>query len=94
MVGIGDVLANKYRIERVLGHGGMGYVLAGRHEQLEQQVAIKILTPELCGSEDAVARFLRRARASVPLQSEYVARVLDVGTLDDGSPYIVMEFLD
>jgi len=94
VVGIGDILASKYRVERILGHGGMGYLLAGRHEQLEQQVAIKILTPELCGSEKGVARFLRRARASVPFQSEHVARVLDVGTLDDGVPYMVMEFLE
>jgi len=50
--------------------------------------------PELCENEDAVARFLREARASVRIQSEHIARVLDVGTLDDGAPYMVMEFLE
>jgi len=94
VVGIGDVLANKYRIEQVLGHGATGPLLAGRHEQLDQLLAIKILTPELQGSEGAVARFLRRAQASVVLHSENVARVFDVGTLEDGLPYVVMEFLE
>src|SRR5262245_41429609 len=72
----------------------MGYVVAARHIQLEQQVAIKILMPELCENEDAVARFLREARVSVRIQSEHIARVLDVRTLDDGAPYMVMEFLE
>jgi serine/threonine-protein kinase len=72
----------------------MGYVVAARHVTLDQQVAIKILMPELCENEDAVARFLREARASVRIQSEHIARVLDVGTLDDGAPYMVMEFLE
>src|SRR5689334_22951687 len=94
LVDIGDTLAGKYRVERVLGRGGMGYVVAARHIQLEQQVAIKILMPELCENEDAVARFLREARASVRIQNEHIARVLDVGTLDDGAPYMVMEFLE
>jgi serine/threonine-protein kinase len=94
VVDIGDTLAGKYRVERVLGRGGMGYVVAARHNQLDQQVAIKILMPELCENEDAVARFLREARASVRIQNEHIARVLDVGTLDDGAPYMVMEFLE
>jgi serine/threonine protein kinase len=94
VVDIGDTLAGKYRVERVLGRGGMGYVVAARHIQLEQQLAIKILMPELCENEDAVARFLREARASVRIQNEHIARVLDVGTLDDGAPYMVMEFLE
>ncbi|HEX9296415.1 MAG TPA: protein kinase [Polyangiaceae bacterium] len=94
MVDVGDALAGKYKVERMLGKGGMGYVVAARHMQLEQPVAIKILIPELCENEEAVARFLREARASVRIQSEHVARVLDVGTLDDGAPYMVMEFLE
>jgi len=94
VVGIGDVIADKYRVERLLGHGTRGYVVAARHDRLDHRVAIKVLTPERCDAEDAVARFLREARASVPFQSEHVARVLDVGTLDDGAPYMVMEFLE
>src|SRR6266481_6177407 len=57
VVGIGDILAAKYKVEKTLGKGGMGYVVAARHLQLDQQVAIKILVPELTENEDAVARF-------------------------------------
>ena len=74
--------------------GGMGVVVAARHEQLEQRVAIKFVRDEALGNEDAVARFLREARAAVKLKSEHVARVLDVGTLESGAPYMVMEYLE
>jgi serine/threonine-protein kinase len=93
MVSEGDLLAGKYRVERVLGEGGMGYVVAAMHEHLEQRVAVKLLVPELAEDQDAAARFLREARAAVRIQSEHVARVLDVGELDNGAPYMVMEFL-
>jgi eukaryotic-like serine/threonine-protein kinase len=90
----GDVLAGKYRVERVLGAGGMGVVVAAHHIQLDEKVALKFLLPEALGSPDAVARFLREARAAVKIKSEHVARVADVGQLDNGSPYIVMEYLE
>jgi serine/threonine protein kinase len=90
----GDVLAGKYRVERVLGAGAMGVVVAARHLQLETQVALKFLLPAMMGHPEAVARFAREARAAVRIKSEHVARVLDVGTLDTGAPYIVMEFLE
>jgi serine/threonine-protein kinase len=93
VVGVGDVLAGKYRVEQVLGKGGMGYVVSAIHTQLDQRVAVKFMVPELCEHPEAVARFLREARAAVRIRSEHVARVLDVGTLDDGTPYMVMEFL-
>jgi len=93
MIQQGDLLAGKYRVEQVLGAGGMGYVVAAMHEQLGQRVAVKLLVPELCENEDSVTRFLREARAAVKIQSEHVARVLDVGELTNGSPYMVMEFL-
>lgn len=93
MIQQGDLLAGKYRVEQVLGAGGMGYVVAALHEQLGQRVAVKLLVPELCENEDSVTRFLREARAAVRIQSEHVARVLDVGELTNGSPYMVMEFL-
>jgi serine/threonine-protein kinase len=90
----GDVLAGKYRIERVLGVGGMGVVVAARHEQLGQLVAIKFIREDALGNEDAVERFLREARSAVRLKSDHVARVIDVGKLESGAPYMVMEFLD
>jgi len=90
----GDLLAGKYRVEKVLGAGGMGIVVAARHEQLEQRVAIKFVRDEALGNEEAVERFLREARAAVKLKSEHVAKVLDVGTLESGAPYMVMEYLE
>lgn len=92
-VGIGDILADKYRVEAVLGRGGMGVVVAAQHLQLGQRVAIKFLLVEPAKNSDAVERFLREARAAVRIQSEHVARVIDVGTLASGAPYMVMEFL-
>jgi eukaryotic-like serine/threonine-protein kinase len=90
----GDVLAGKYRIEKVLGMGGMGVVVAARHLQLETKVAIKFLLPEMLKERELVARFAREARAAVKITGEHVARVLDVGTLETGAPFIVMEFLE
>ena len=90
----GDVLAGKYRVERVLGVGGMGVVVAATHLQLEQLVALKFLLPSALLKPSAVGRFEREARAAVRLRSEHVARVIDVGTMEDGAPYIVMEYLE
>src|SRR5580700_1115777 len=90
----GDLLAGKYRVERVLGIGGMGIVVAARHEQLDQRVALKFVREEALGNEEAVERFLREARSAVKLKSEHAAKVLDVGTLESGAPYMVMEFLE
>ncbi|HEY5957496.1 MAG TPA: protein kinase, partial [Polyangiaceae bacterium] len=90
----GQVLAGKYRIEGVLGRGGMGVVVAARHLFLDERVAIKFLLPEITHSAEAIARFEREARAAVKIKSEHVARVLDLGRLDNGAPYIVMEYLE
>ena len=90
----GDVLGGKFRVERVLGTGGMGVIVAAYHLQLEQHVALKFLLPEAAKEEGVVLRFAREARAAAKIQSEHVARVLDVGTLDTGAPYMVMEYLE
>jgi serine/threonine protein kinase len=90
----GDVLAGKYRVERILGAGGMGVVVAAHHLQLDEKVALKFLLPEALGSDQAVARFLQEARAAAKVKSEHVARVIDVGQLENGSPFMVMEYLD
>jgi serine/threonine-protein kinase len=92
-VGPGDVIAGKFRVERVLGEGGMGYVVAARHLQLGQIVALKFMREEIC-TPDYKSRFLREARNTVRLKSKHVSRVLDVGALDGGSPYMVMEYLE
>ncbi len=90
----GTVLAGKYRVERILGTGGMGTVVAAHHLQLDERVALKFLLPQALGSMEAVARFMREARAAVKIKSEHVARVTDVGQLENGAPYMVMEYLD
>jgi serine/threonine protein kinase len=90
----GDLIAEKYEVERVLATGGMGVVLAAQHKQLKRRVALKFLLPELCQASDVVARFLREAQAMTTIQNEHVTRVLDVGTTSDGSPFMVMEYLE
>jgi eukaryotic-like serine/threonine-protein kinase len=93
-VRVGDVLVGKYRVEGVLGMGGMGVVIAARHLQLDTKVALKFLLPAVLENADSVERFAREARAAVQITNEHVARVTDVGTLDNGAPFMVMEFLD
>ncbi len=90
----GDILLGKYRIEKVLGRGGMGIVVAAHHVELGQHYAIKFLLPTGLEHQEAVARFLREARTSAVLKSEHVARVHDVGHAENGAPYMVMEYLE
>jgi len=90
----GTILAGKYRVDRVLGRGGMGVVVEARHISLDDRVALKFLLPEYAAHPDASKRFLREARAAVKIKGPHVARVSDVGTLEDGSPYMVMEYLE
>ena len=73
---------------------GIGVVVAAHHMQLDERVALKFLLPEALGNPEAVARFARKARAAVKIKSEHVARVSDVGTLPNGAPYMVMEYLE
>ena len=89
----GDILAGKYRVEKVLGEGAMGVVVAAMHVHLGERVALKFLKPELAGNQEVVARFLREAQAAVRIKGEHIARVSDVGTLESGAPYMVMEYL-
>ncbi|MEO7329523.1 MAG: protein kinase [Minicystis sp.] len=91
-IAAGEILAGKYRVERVLGQGGMGVVVSATHLHLQQKVAIKLLLEEV--TPEVMARFLREARASALLKSEHVVRVLDVGELPSGRPYMVMEQLE
>lgn len=94
MFAAGTVLAGRYRVERVLGRGGMGTVVAARHVELGQVVAVKILHDGLVDARNQVARFLREARTVSRLQGPHICRVLDAGHLEDGAPFIAMELLD
>jgi len=92
---IGQVFLGKYRVDAVLGHGGMGVVVKATHLGLNDPVAIKMLRQDVLLDRDATERFMREAQAASKLRSEHVARVVDVGTFpDSGVPYMVMEFLD
>ena len=93
-VRIGDVLANKFEVRRILGIGGMGVVVAALHLELDKLVALKFMREELSANEKATERFVREARAAARLNNEHVARVFDVGRLPSGVPYIVMEYLE
>ncbi|MCA9584861.1 MAG: protein kinase [Myxococcales bacterium] len=90
----GTVIAGKYRVDRALAAGGMGIVLLGRHVQLGQKVAIKMLRPSALEKPDVVERFAREARAAARIKSEHVARVIDVGETEQGLPYMIMEYLE
>src|SRR5258708_23044632 len=101
----GQRIGGKYRVGRMLAFGGMGIVVAAEHLELRQRVALKVLFPsagersfspatEQRAHSDAVARFLREARAAVQIRSEHVVRVMDVDRIDGGPPYIVMELLE
>lgn len=91
---LGLRVGGKYVVECILGRGGMGCVALGRHEQLGQQVAIKFMLASVAGNEALHARFFREAQLAATLQSPHVVRVFDVGTLDDGLPFMVMEYLE
>ena len=90
----GEILAGKYEVQELLGVGGIGFVVSAKHLDLGEKVALKFLRPDALTNPEAVGRFAREARASVQIKSEHVARVFDVGHLADGSPFIVMEYLE
>ncbi|MGK4004482.1 serine/threonine-protein kinase [Sorangium sp. So ce1036] len=92
-VHVGDVLLGKYTVERLLGRGGMGVVVAARHRELGELFAIKLLLPRALADAQAAELFLREARAAVQLKGEHIVRVHDVGRLETGAPYMVMEHL-
>ncbi len=93
-VGVGDVIHGKYRVERVIGEGGMGLVVAAKHLTLDRSVALKVLNQKSQESQEALERFTREARAAARIQSEHVGRVLDVDSMPGGAPFIVMELLE
>jgi serine/threonine-protein kinase len=90
----GETIANKYVVEAPCGRGGLAVVLSAIHSGLDRRVAIKMLLPEWAGYPEVVERFLREGRAATRIKSEHVVRVFDVGTLECGAPYLVLEYLE
>ena len=93
-VAVGQVVDEKYRIERVIASGGMGVVVAAQHLRLGTTVALKFLLRHAWENREALSRFLREGQALARITSAHVARVMDVGTLEHGEPYLVMEYLE
>jgi serine/threonine protein kinase len=91
---VGDVLVEKYQILRVLGRGGMGIVYEAKHLLLHQSVALKLLLSEVGANAEVVRRFENEARAAARIESEHVVGVKDLGVLENGMPFIVLEYLD
>jgi eukaryotic-like serine/threonine-protein kinase len=93
--GPGDVIHGKYRIERLVGSGGMAWVFEATHLVLQHPVALKVLRMDTgADNTEALERFRREARAAAAVPGEATARVMDTGTFDDGSPFLVMELLE
>ena len=91
---IGQVLDGRYRIVRRLGAGGMGVVYEGEHLLIKRRVAIKTLHQSTLVHPDAVARFRREAMAATAVGNEHVVECTDMGSFEDGSLYMVLEYLE
>lgn len=91
---LGTVLGRKYRIERILDTGGMGVVYAATQLALDRPVAIKILLPVYAQNPDIARRFLTEARVAARLKHPHVVDVIDVAEEDDGTAYLVLEYLE
>ncbi|MEY2929286.1 MAG: hypothetical protein RL033_35 [Pseudomonadota bacterium] len=90
---IGDRIDGKYEIKRLLGEGGMGAVYEGENTLIHRRVAIKVLHSGVAALEEAVKRFENEAQAAGRIGSDHIVEVLDLGRLDSGDRYMVMEFL-
>ena len=91
---VGTVLDGSYRIEGLLGEGGMGAVYAATHLRLEKRVAVKVMARELTANPEALARFRREALVTSGLGHPHIVQVFDFSTTPTGEPFLVMEFLD
>jgi serine/threonine protein kinase len=90
--GPGTLILNRYRLESLLGRGGMGSVWRAEHVQLKSPVAVKLLDPAIANNEQILARFLREAQAAASLRSPHVVQIFDYG-VEDGTAFIAMEML-
>ena len=93
-IAAGDLVGGRYRIGELIGEGGMGVVFGATHLGLETEVALKVIRSDLKTDAEFVMRFVNEARAAALLKGEHIARVYDVGTLESGEPYLVMERLE
>jgi eukaryotic-like serine/threonine-protein kinase len=92
-VAVGDIVDGKYRIVRLIGEGGWGVVYEAENARTLKRVAVKILRPRPELTADIRTRFEREAQAAGRIGSEHIVEVFDLGTLGDGTHYMVMELL-
>src|SRR5262245_7790269 len=92
-VHVGMVLGNTYRLEKLLGEGGMGSVYEATHLRVPRKFAVKMLNPDVIGNRQIFERFQREAEIASSLGSEHITQVFDFNHADDGSPYMVLELL-
>jgi serine/threonine-protein kinase len=90
----GLVVDGRYRVERLIGRGGIGLVYLCHHEVLEKPVAMKVLRPEYAELPEVIERFVNEARAASAIKSDHIVNTLDVGSLASGAPYFIMEHVD
>src|SRR5690606_4181260 len=90
---VGQVLADRYRLDELLGEGGMGVVYRGEHVHMRKTVAVKLLHAQMTAIEEVVKRFEREAVAAGRIEHANVAGATDFGRLDDGTYYLVLEYV-
>src|SRR5713101_4092602 len=91
---LGQTLAEKYLVEKLIKRGGMGAVYLGKHVLMDKTVAIKVLRPSLAGDDLIVARFSREAKAASRISHPHAVSVTDFGEAESGVVFLVMEYLD
>jgi len=91
---IGQTIDERYRVEALLGEGGMGLVYRVTHIRLNKPLAIKVLRRENTRDEEVLARFRREAESASAIGNQHIVDISDFGVLEDGSTYFVMECLD
>ena len=93
-VSAGVVIDQRYRVQRLVGRGGIGLVYLCHHEVLEKPVAMKVLRPEYSDQPEVIERFVNEARAASAIKSKHIVNTLDIGSLPSGAPYFIMEHVD
>src|SRR5512143_1844359 len=91
---VGIVLDGRYRLDALLGEGGMGAVFRAHHIAMDRKVAVKLLKPHLTTDDAALQRFLREARSTMKVDSDHAVKVLDFGVTPQRDYYMVLEYLD
>lgn len=91
---VGQVLADRYELQRLLGVGASGAVYEALHRYTQRSVAVKVMHSHLTAAPENVSRFLREARAAASIGHPGISQVLDAGTMEDGRPYLVHELLE